>query len=166
MCDARVIFFLEKGAIISLIFEISLHLFCSVNHRSKFDHREEFSTPSDTSTDIKGKSRRFEYDEEAETYPDRQEEYEKKNSQEKIKCSFYDTAPCCDTYSTNLHEWYTPDKINVSIVFVCLVEIADIAIGDAIDLTVFKEYFFEFIGEIVRQDNYLVNIFFGDDISM
>ncbi len=121
-----------------------------MNHRSKFDHREEFSTSSDTSADIEGKPRRFEYDEEAEAYPDRQEEYEKKNSQKKIKRSFYDTAPCCDTYSTNLHEWYAPNEINVSIVFVCFVEIADIAIGDPVDLAVFKEDFFEFVGEIVR----------------
>lgn len=54
----------------------------------------------------------------------------------------------------------------MSIIFRGLVEITNITIRNAMNLTVFKEYFFEFVGEIVREDNDLIDVFIDDNFCM
>lgn len=116
-----------------------------MNHRSEFDHRKGSPTSSYTRTDIKRETRRFEHYHETQSYPNRHKDDEKNNAKREVKGSLNDSPPSSDAYGADFYERDASDEIYMSVIFWSLVEIADVAIGDAVDLAVLKEYFFYLI---------------------
>ena len=52
------------------------------------------------------------------------------------------------------------------IIFRSFVGITHVSVGDAVHLAIFKECFSELVGEIMREGDDFIHIFFGDNFCM
>lgn len=67
-------------------------------------------------TDIERKTRRFEDDNQTQSYPHREQNYKKCYSETEVKYTLDDSSPGSNTYGAYFDEWYAPNEINMSIV--------------------------------------------------
>jgi len=67
-------------------------------------------------TDIERKTRRFEDDNQTQSYPHREQEYKECYSEREVKYTLDDSSPGSNTYGAYFDEWYATNEINMGII--------------------------------------------------